>query len=142
MRPTARTAPVPGADRQRSPVTALMAAVVVAVLAGLGFVAPPPGPSGAGGFGPPVAAERLHHDGTRADDGCDAVRAVRAAARPEQPHGEHPAPCGHSGTRGRTTDTAPHRPTGPYAPAAGPGPAAQPPVGQDRGRAPPVSPGT
>ncbi|MEU6683063.1 hypothetical protein [Streptomyces sp. NPDC046832] len=142
MHPITRTAPVPGAARHRSPVTALPAVVVVAVLAALGFVIPPAGPSGAGVLGPPVAADRLHHDGTRADDGCDVVCAIRAATRAEQPHGEHPAPCGHSGMCGRTTDTALLRLTGPSARPAGPAPAAQPSVDQDRGRAPPVSSGT
>ncbi|MEW2615496.1 hypothetical protein AB0937_36045 [Streptomyces sp. NPDC047880] len=141
MHRTARTAPVIGAARHRSPVSAVLA-VVVAVLAALVFVTPPPGPPGAGVSGPPVAADRLHHDGTRADDGCDVACAVRAATRHEQPHAEQPAPCAHSGAHGRTTDGVPRPLTAPYEPPAGPVPAARPHVDQDRGRAPPVSSGT
>lgn len=166
MHHTARTAPVAGTARPRSPVTAVLAVVVVAVLAGLGLVTPPPGASGPGASGhlaaadslrydgtrtaadhprydgTSTAADHLQYDGTRADDGCDAARVVRAAVRHEQPHGEHPAPRGHSGTCDRSTHATPHRPPDPHGPMTRRVPASQPHAAHDQGRAPPVFSGT
>ncbi|MEU5394092.1 hypothetical protein [Streptomyces tibetensis] len=165
MHHIARTAPVVGTTRPRSPVTAVLA-VVVAVLAVLGLVTPPPGAPGTGPSahvtsadhlrydGTRTAADHLRHDGTRtaanhlrydgacADDGCDAARVVRAAGRHEQPHGEHPAPRGPSGTCDRSAHAIPFRLPNPHGPPTRRVPASQPHVAQDQGRAPPEFSGT
>ncbi|MEU1003050.1 hypothetical protein [Streptomyces tibetensis] len=165
MHHIARTAPVVGTTRPRSPVTAVLA-VVVAVLAVLGLVTPPPGAPGTGPSahvtsadhlrhgGTRTTADHLRHDGTRtaanharydgacADDGCDAARVVRAAGRHEQPHGEHPAPRGPSGTCDRSAHAIPFRLPNPHGPPTRRVPASQPHVAQDQGRAPPEFSGT
>lgn len=142
MRPTVHAASVSGATRPRSPVGAVLAVVVLAVLTTLGIAAPPLGASGTGVAGAPVAADLHQYDRTRADDGCDAACVVRAATRHEQPHGEHPAPRGHLGTCGQSADTAPCRLPSPYRVPTEHVPSSQPHPAQDRGRAPPVFSGT
>lgn len=137
MHDTARTAPVTGTTRPRSPVAAAVAVVVLAVLATLGIVAPPHGTSGTGVPGASAAADHHRYDGTRADDGCDAACTVRAATRHE-PHGEHPAPRGHLGTCGRSADTVPCPVPGPHQASTGAVPSSQPHAAQDQGRAPPM----
>ncbi|MFJ4536852.1 hypothetical protein ACIP39_12935 [Streptomyces tibetensis] len=190
MHHIARTAPVGGTTRPRSPVTAALGVVVVAVLSVLGLVTLPPGAPGTGASGPLTSADHLRHDGTRAaadhlpydrtppaadhlpydgthappdhlpydgtppaadhlrydgtcaDGGCDGARGVRGATRPEQPHGEHPAPGGHSGTCDRSAQPTPCRLPNPHGHPTRRVPASQPHVAQDQGRAPPVFSGT
>ncbi|MFG3275038.1 hypothetical protein [Streptomyces luteogriseus] len=142
MHRSARTGLVIGSTRPNSPVGALMAAVVLAVLATLGIATPPPGTAGTAVAGAPGAADHHRYDGTRADDGCDAACLVRAATRHEQPHGEHPAPRGHLGTCGRSADTTPCRHPGGYGTPADRVAPSQPGTAQDQGRAPPVFSGT
>ncbi|MEU1917955.1 hypothetical protein [Streptomyces massasporeus] len=142
MRHTAHAASTDGTTRPRSPVGAVLAVVVLAVLTTLGIAAPQPGTQGMGVTGAPVAADLHRYDGTRADDGCDAACVVRAATRHEQPHGEHPAPRGHLGTCGQSADMTPCRLPSPYGAPTEHVPSSQPPPAQDRGRAPPVSSGT
>ncbi|MEV3973006.1 hypothetical protein AB0K68_33540 [Streptomyces sp. NPDC050698] len=125
----------------RSPAGALPAALVLALLAILGIATASPAPSGTVVAGAPVAADHHRYDGTRADDGCDAVCVVRAATRLE-PHSEHPAPRGHLGTCGRSVRTPPCRAARPYRAPAGQVPSSQPHTVQDQGRAPPVCSGT
>ncbi|MFF0007671.1 hypothetical protein ACFYQT_30130 [Streptomyces tibetensis] len=64
MHHIARTAPVVGTTRPRSPVTAVLA-VVVAVLAVLGLVTPPPGAPGTGPSAHVTSADHLRYGGTR-----------------------------------------------------------------------------
>ncbi|MFD8225981.1 hypothetical protein ACFV16_17600 [Streptomyces massasporeus] len=142
MRHTVHAASAGGTTRPHSPVGAVLAVVVLAVLTTLGIAAPLPGTWGTGVTGAPVAADLHRYDGTRADDGCDAACVVRAATRHEQPHGEHPAPRGHLGTCGESADTFPCRPPGPYGTPAAHVPSSQQHTAQDRGRAPPVFSGT
>ncbi|MFF6916311.1 hypothetical protein [Streptomyces sp. NPDC012466] len=141
MHHSARTAPVTGSTRPRSPGGALLAAVVLAVLATLGIATPPPGAPHPAFGGAPVAADQYRYDGTCADDGCDATCVVRMATRPE-PHGEHPASRGHLGTCGRSVDATPCPVPGPYGAPAGHVPSSPPHTAQDQGRAPPVFSGT
>ncbi|MER5835671.1 hypothetical protein ABT116_33795 [Streptomyces sp. NPDC002130] len=89
-----------------------------------------------------AAADHLRNDGTRADDGCDAARVVRAATRHEQPHGEQPAPRGHSGTCDRSAHATPSRLPNPHGPQSPRVSASQPHLAQDQGRGPPVFSGT
>ncbi|MFJ8595241.1 hypothetical protein [Streptomyces sp. NPDC093598] len=138
MHRSART--VTSGARTRSPVAAVLAAVVLAVLATFGIAGPPPGTSGAMA-GAPAAADHHRYDGTRADDGCDAACVVRAATRLE-PHGEHPAPRGHLGICGDSADAGACRVPGPYRDPIRLVPSAQPHTAQDQGRAPPVFSGT
>ncbi|MFJ7181756.1 hypothetical protein ACIQXA_36600 [Streptomyces massasporeus] len=138
MRHTVHAAPVSGATRPRSPVGAVLAVVVLAVLTTLGIAAPQVGTSGTEVAGAPVAADLHRYDGTRADDGCDTACVVRAATRHEQPHGEHPAPRGHLGTCGQSADSTPCRLPGPYGAPTAHAATSQPHTAQDRGRAPPV----
>ncbi|MEW2812585.1 hypothetical protein AB0929_36775 [Streptomyces massasporeus] len=142
MRHIVHAASVGGVTRTRSPVGAVLAVVVLAVLTTLGIAAPQLGPSGTRVAGAPVAADLHRYDGTRADDGCDAACVVRAATRHEQPHGDHPAPRGHLGTCGRSADTTPCLLPGPYGAPTEHVPSSQPHTAQDRGRAPPVFSGT
>ena len=150
MRRTVHAASVSGTTRPRSPVGAVLAVVLLAVLTTLGIAAPQLGTSGtavAGASstavaGAPVATDHHRYDGTRADDGCDAVCVVRAATRHEQPHGEHPAPRGHLGTCGQSTVTTPCRPPSPYGAPTDHVASSQPRTAQDQGRAPPVFSGT
>lgn len=141
MRHTAHAASAGGITRPRSPVGAVLAVVVLAVLTALGIAAPQLGTRGMGVAGAPVAADLHRYDGTRADDGCAAC-VVRAATRHEQPHGEHPAPRGHLGTCGQSADTTPCRLPSPYGAPPEHVPSSQPHTAQDRGRAPPVFSGT
>ncbi|MFF7731474.1 hypothetical protein [Streptomyces sp. NPDC007984] len=133
-----RSAPATGTTRRSSRVAAVLAVVVLALVTTLGGVTPGPGASGAGPAAAPVAADHHRYDGTRADDGCDAVRVVRAAMRHDHPPGEHPAPRAHLGTCGRGTHATPGPVPGPYAARTGHVPSAQPPAAQDQGRAPPL----
>ncbi|WP_218892907.1 MULTISPECIES: hypothetical protein [unclassified Streptomyces] len=135
-------ASVGGTTRHHSPVGAVLAVLLLAVLTTLGIAAPRLGTSGTGVAGTPVAADLHRYDGTRADDGCDAVCVVRAVTRHEQPHGEHPAPRGHLGTCGRSADTTPFRLPSPCEAPTEQVPSSQPHTAQDRGRAPPVFSGT
>jgi hypothetical protein len=137
---SARTAPGVGRTRSRSRIAALPAVLLLAVLAVLGIAAPSPGTAGAGVAAAPAAAAPLRYDETRADDGCDAACAVRAAIRHEQ-HSEHPGPRGHLGVCGHSADVAPSRVPGPPQAPSGHLPS-QPPTDQEQGRAPPVSSGT
>ncbi|MDQ0710911.1 hypothetical protein QFZ55_000363 [Streptomyces luteogriseus] len=142
MRHTVHAASVSGTTRPHSPVGAVLAVVVLALLPTLGIAAPQPGTWGMGVAGAPVAADHHRHDGTRADDGCEAACLVRAATRHEQPHGEHPAPRGHLGTCGQSADATPCRlPSRQGAPTEHV-PTSQPDTAQDQGRAPPVFSGT
>ncbi|MFF7380978.1 hypothetical protein ACIP4Q_37690 [Streptomyces massasporeus] len=142
MRHTVHAASADGTTRRHSPVGAVLAVVVLAVLTTLGIAAPQLGTWGTAGAGAPVAADLHRYDGTRADTGCDAACAVRAATRHEQPHGEHPAPRGLLGTCGESADTAPCRLPSPYGAPAEHMPSPQQHTAQDRGRAPPVFSGT
>ncbi|MGI5372315.1 hypothetical protein [Streptomyces iakyrus] len=134
--------PVPGVGGTRSPhrIAALPAVLLLAVLAALGIAAPASGTAGAGVSAAPAAAPQ-RYDETRAGDGCDAVRAVRAAVRHEQ-HSEHPGPRGHLGVCGRSADVTPGRVPGPPQAPGRHLPCSQPPADQEQGRAPPVSSGT
>ncbi|MFD5157140.1 hypothetical protein ACFWMJ_03565 [Streptomyces hawaiiensis] len=140
MHHTARTAPVTSTARPRSPAAVVLAAVVLTVLATLGISGPPPGTSWAVA-GAASAADCHGHDGTRADDGCDTSRVVRAAARHEQ-HGEHPGPRGHPGTCGPSADAAPCPLPSLYEPPPGHVPSSRTHAAQDQGRAPPMISGT
>ncbi|MFI6808789.1 hypothetical protein ACIBO6_27885 [Streptomyces luteogriseus] len=131
-----------GTTRPHSPVGAVLAVVLLAVLTTLGIAAPQHGTWGMGAAGAPVATDHHRYDGTHADDGCDAGCVVRAATRHEQPHGEHPAPRGHLGTCGQSTDTTPCRPPSPYGAPTEHVPTSLPNTAQDQGRAPPVFSGT
>ncbi|MFH9589831.1 hypothetical protein [Streptomyces luteogriseus] len=142
MHRSARTGLVIGGTRPRSPVGALMAALVLAVLATLGIATPPPGTAGPAVAGAAVAAGHHRYDGTRAGDGCDAACLARAATRHEQPHGEHPAPRGHLGTCGRSADSTPCRLPSAYGTPADRVAPSRPGTAQDQGRAPPVFSGT
>ncbi|MEU0220969.1 hypothetical protein ABZ281_40675 [Streptomyces sp. NPDC006265] len=135
-------ASVSGTTRPHSPVGAVLAVVVLAVLTTLGIAAPQLGTWGTGVAGAPVATDHHRHDGARADDGCDAVCVVRAATRHEQPHGEHPAPRGHLGACGQSADTTPCRLPSPHGAPTEHVPTSQPNTAQDQGRAPPVFSGT
>ncbi|KUN91436.1 hypothetical protein [Streptomyces caeruleatus] len=119
---------------RHTPAVALLAAVLLALLTTLGAAAPPV-------VGAPVAAAQHRDDGPRADDGCDAACAVRAATRNDPPS-EHPAPRVPLLAPGQDTDTAAPA-QGVRPPATTPhSPSSQPHTAHDRGRAPPVSSGT
>jgi hypothetical protein len=137
---SARTAVVSSA-RPPSRIAALPALLLLTVLAALGIAAPSPGAAGPGVAAATAAAAQHRYDETRADDGCDAVCAVRAATRHEQ-HGEHPGPRGHLGVCGRSVDVTPCRVTGPPKAPSGHVPSSRPPSDQEQGRAPPVASGT
>ncbi|MFC8144005.1 hypothetical protein ACFUKV_20080 [Streptomyces paradoxus] len=141
MHHSARTAPVVSSTRPRSRIAALPAVVLLAVLAALGIVAPSPGTAGPGVAAAPAAGAHHRYDETRADDGCDAACAVRAATRHEQ-HSEHPGPRGHLGVRSRGADVTPSRIPGLQKAPSGHLPSSQPPTDQEQGRAPPMSSGT
>ncbi|MEU0384694.1 hypothetical protein [Streptomyces chartreusis] len=79
-------------------------------------------------------------DGPRADDGCDAVCAVRAAPR-QEPHSEHPAPRGHLATRAPGTDVTPADGAARLPAPAAHTPSSDPHAPRDRGRAPPGTSG-
>ncbi|MFJ4277445.1 hypothetical protein [Streptomyces massasporeus] len=142
MHHTVHAAAVRRATRPPSPVGAVLAVVVLAVLTTLGIAVPQLGASGTAPAGAPMAADLHRYDGTRADDGCDAACVVRVATRHEQPHGEHPAPRGHLGTCDQSADTTPCRLSSLYGAPTGHVPSSQPHAAQDRGRAPPVFSGT
>ncbi|BCL24931.1 hypothetical protein ACPCBX_26095 [Streptomyces tuirus] len=142
MRHTVHAASAGGTTRPHSPVGAVLAVVVLAVLTTLGIAAPPPGTWGTGVTGVPVAADLHRYDGTRADTGCDAACAVRAATRHEQPQGEHPAARGLLGTCGESADTTPYRLPNPCGAPAEHVPSSQQNSARDRGRAPPGFSGT
>ncbi|MEU6474127.1 hypothetical protein ABZ927_29800 [Streptomyces massasporeus] len=131
-------APATGTTRPSSRVAAVLAVVVLTLVTTLGSVTPGPGASGAGPTAAPVAADHHRYDGTRADDGCDAVCVVRAATRHDHPLGEHPAPRAHLGTCGRGTHATPGPVPGPYDAQTGHVPSSQPPAARDQGRAPPL----
>ncbi|MFE6619765.1 hypothetical protein ACFZBP_19465 [Streptomyces sp. NPDC008086] len=137
MHHAARSAPGTGGTPppvRRSPAVALLAAVLLALLTTLGAAAPP-------AVGAPVTAVQHRDDGPRADDGCDAARAARAATR-HDPHSEHPAPRLPLLAQAQDSDAAtPSHGVRPPAPALH-APTSPPHTAHDRGRAPPVSSGT
>ncbi|MZF86377.1 hypothetical protein [Streptomyces sp. SID5643] len=138
---SARTASGVGSARSPQRIAALPAVLLLAVLAALGIAAPAPGTAGAWVSAAPAATAPQRYDETRAGDGCDAVRAVRAAIRHEQ-HSEHPGTRGHLGVCGRRADVTPGRVPGPPQAPSRHLPCSQPLTDQEQGRAPPVSSGT
>ena len=129
---------VPRPRGARPPATAVLAAIVLALVAALGIAGPATGATG----GTAVAAAALDHHrdaDPHADDGGDTAYVLRAATRPET-HREQPAP--------RCDLTACDQDTGTTPPACAqpPGsgehlPGAQPHAHDDRGRAPPAPSG-
>ncbi|MHB9856137.1 hypothetical protein ACSYGO_43795 [Streptomyces krungchingensis] len=118
------------------PAVAVLAALILTLLVALGLA----GPATTGGPEAGVVAAGHHLDtGSRADEGCDTLCAVRAATR-QEPHREHPAPRCHLAVRPQGTDLAP--PGSARFPTPNRRiPSPQPHRLHDRGRAPPAASG-
>ncbi|GAB2756738.1 hypothetical protein [Streptomyces bullii] len=136
MHPTVGTAP--GGIGARPFAVAVLAAVVLVLLAGLGLTGP--GTTGEAVVGAAAAAGHHGDAPPRTDDACDTACSLRTATR-QEPHSEHPAPRGHLATCGHGTVIAP---PGLARPSARTGhlPSSGTHAVHDRGRAPPVFSGT